>query len=104
MGGGAMYTQVSAGVSHTVLLRSDGRAMQCGYIWGGLETPMLIWRMRYTQVSAGRGFSALLRSDGSAVMTGMPVGLHAQRWLLNNLQFRFNGHNRTFAFAPERHT
>lgn len=46
---GARYSQVAAGGAHTVLLRSDGRAIACGYRGDGQcsipEAAMLIERM-----------------------------------------------------------
>ena len=65
------YTQVSAGIYHSVLLRSDGHAVACGLNDDGqCDIPPLEEGVCYTQVSAGGGHSVLLRSDGSAVACG----------------------------------
>ena len=63
---GVTYTQVSAGLCHTVLLRSDGSAVGCGRNdFGQHDIPPLDEQMSYTQVSAGRMHRVLLRNDGS---------------------------------------
>ena len=68
---GVSYTQVSAGHKHTVLLRSDGRAVACGdNSRGQCNIPSLDEGVSYTQVSAGVGHTVLLRSDGLAVTCG----------------------------------
>ena len=65
------YTQVSAGMYHTVLLRSDGVAMACGgNSFRQCNIPHLEDRMTYTQVSAASMHTVLLRSDGVAVACG----------------------------------
>jgi len=62
---------VSAGGRHTVLLRSDGRAVAFGMNgYGQCDLPPLEEGMSYTQVSAGESHSVLLRSDGSVVACG----------------------------------
>ena len=61
---------VSAGLRHTWLLRSDGRAVAIGENQHGqCCIPALDEGMAYSQVSAG-GHTLLLRSDGSAVAIG----------------------------------
>ena len=68
---GVTYTQVSAGFGHTVLLRSDGRAVACGN--NSLlqcKIPALDKGVTYTQISAGHEHTVLLRSDGRAVACG----------------------------------
>ncbi|CAK9056746.1 unnamed protein product [Durusdinium trenchii] len=68
---GVAYTQVSAGGYHSVLLRSDGSAVACGFNdHGQCKIPPLEKGVCYTQVSAGHAHSVLLRSDGSAVACG----------------------------------
>ena len=65
------YTQVSAGGSHTVLLRSDGSAITCGQNFAGqCNIPPLEEGVSYRQVSAGWYHTVLLRSDGSVVEYG----------------------------------
>ena len=55
-GDGVSYTQVAAGGYHTVLLRSDGRAVACGYNGDGQCTlPEPGDGVSYTQVAAGGG-------------------------------------------------
>ena len=62
---GVTYTQPSAGLCHTVLLRSDGSAVGCGRNdFGQHDIPPLDEQMSYTQVSAGRMHRVLLRNDG----------------------------------------
>ena len=64
-------TMESAGLGHTVLLRSDGQAVACGETSDGrCSIPPLDERLSYTQVSAGRYHTVLLRSDGQAVACG----------------------------------
>merc|ERR1712194_155575 len=57
------YTQVAAGYTHTVLLRSDNDKGQCAI-------PDLEEDQVYTQVAAGSAHTVLLRSDGRAVACG----------------------------------
>ncbi|CAK0881390.1 unnamed protein product [Prorocentrum cordatum] len=69
--GGLSYTQVAAGDSHTVLLRSDGTAVACGWnCYEQCNVPALDGGLSYTQVAAGNGHTVLLRSDGTAVAFG----------------------------------
>jgi alpha-tubulin suppressor-like RCC1 family protein len=69
---GVTYTQVSAGGYHTVLLRSDGCAVACGWnVRGQCNIPPLDEGVTYTQVSAGYYHTVLLRSDGCAVACGL---------------------------------
>lgn len=92
---GVSYTQVAAGYSHTVFLRSDGRAA-CGsncWVFAGANHRVLLqsngvavapWKkvkecnipplapgLRYTQISAGSWHTVLLRSDGTAIAFGL---------------------------------
>ena len=68
---GVVYVQVSAGVGHTVLLRSDGYAVACGRNdQGQCNIPALEEGLSYIQVSASDTVTALLRSDGCAVECG----------------------------------
>ncbi|CAK0799049.1 unnamed protein product [Prorocentrum cordatum] len=72
---GLTYTQVAAGERHTVLLRSDGTAVDCG--WndvGQCDLPALPAGLTYTQVAAGVWHTVLLRSDGTAVACGVNDG------------------------------
>ena len=65
---GAPYCQVSAGNLHTVLLRSDGRAVAVGCNdRGRCDVPILEDGVTYSQVSAGGSHTVFLLSDGSAV-------------------------------------
>ena len=51
--------------SHTVLLRTDGQAVACGYnSYGQGNIPPLDEGLLYSQVSAGNSHTVLLRSDG----------------------------------------
>merc|ERR1712137_166139 len=60
-----------AGHGHTVLLRSDGRAVSCGFNgFGQCNIPDLPDGVTYSQVSAGYEHTVLLRSDGRAVACG----------------------------------
>ena len=71
--------RTSAGMYHTVLLRSDGHAVACGSnTYGQCSIPDLPPEkgMKYTQVSAGGCHTVLLRSDGSVVTSGS--NFHAQ--------------------------
>ena len=69
-----LYIQVSASVSHTALLRSDGNAVTCGCNDDGQSSiPPLEEGMSYIQVSAGTVHTVLLRSDGNAVTCGCNV-------------------------------
>jgi len=62
---------VSAGGTHTVLLRSDGCAVACGWNFHGTcNIPPLDGGVTNTQVSAGGAHTVLLRSDGCAVACG----------------------------------
>ena len=68
---GISYSQVSAGTSHTVLLRSDGQAVACGQNSDGrCSIPPLDEGLSYSQVSAGGSHTVLLRNDGQAVACG----------------------------------
>ena len=67
---GLLYSQVSAGDGHTVLLRSDGQAVAWGDIFWTMQIPPLDEGLSYSQVSAGDGHTVLLRSDGQAVAWG----------------------------------
>ena len=68
---GNPYSQVSAGNSHTVLLRSDGQAVACGSNSSGqCGVPPLEKGTPYAQVSAGGSHTVFLRSDGEAVACG----------------------------------
>ena len=68
---GISYSQVSAGRCHTVLLRSDGRAVACGSNYRGqCSIPPLDEGISYSQVSAGLSHTVLLRIDGQAVACG----------------------------------
>ncbi|CAK0846311.1 unnamed protein product [Prorocentrum cordatum] len=68
---GLTYTQVAAGVAHTVLLRSDGVAVACGRNDSGqCDIPAAGDGRTYTQVAAGGSHSVLLRSDGTALACG----------------------------------
>ena len=63
---------VAAGVAHSVLLRSDGKAVAFGDNWAGqCDVPALEKGATYTQVAAGAFHTVLLRSDGTAVACGM---------------------------------
>ena len=56
---------------HTVLLRSDGRAVACGdNEYDQCKIPPLDDGLTYIQVSAGHDCTMLLRSDGHAVAWG----------------------------------
>lgn len=71
MFGELTYIQVSAGGSHTVMLRSDGTAVASGS--GSCERcdiPALVEGLKYIQVAAGGFHTVLLRSDGTAVACG----------------------------------
>ncbi|CAK0907181.1 unnamed protein product, partial [Prorocentrum cordatum] len=62
---------VAAGGRHTVLLRSDGTAVACGYNdEGQCDIPALVGDVTYTQVAAGGRHTVLLRSDGTAMACG----------------------------------
>ena len=64
-------TMESAGLEHTVLLRSDGQAVACGCNSDGqCNIPPLDEGISYSQVSAGTSHTVLLRSDGQAVACG----------------------------------
>ena len=62
---------MSAGMRHTVLLRSDGTVVACGYNGSDrCNIPALEPGLTYTQVAAGHAHTVLLRSDGAAVACG----------------------------------
>ena len=64
-------TMQSAGCTHTVLLRSDGQAVTCGWNSDGqCNIPPLDEGLSYSQVSAGGSHTVLLRTDGQAVACG----------------------------------
>ena len=61
----------SAGQDHTVLLRSDGRAVAFGANDLGMcSIPRLDGGVSYTQISGAFTHTVLLRSDGRAVACG----------------------------------
>jgi len=69
---GLVYKQVSTGLHHTLLLRSDGQVFAIGCNCSGqCEIPDAPSGITYTQVSAGELHSCLLRSDGRAVGFGL---------------------------------
>ena len=71
MDGGLTYTQAAGGEVHTVLLRSDGTAVACGYnVDGWCDLPALDGGRTYTQLAAGYNQTVLLSSDGTAVACG----------------------------------
>ena len=64
---------VATGVSHAVLLRTDGQAVAFGidpYHRGYLDIPPLPEGLRYTQVAVGIRHTVLVRSDGQAIACG----------------------------------
>ena len=61
------YLQVSAGLTHTVFLLTDGSAVAYGSNEDGQCDMPVYEGLEYTQVSAGVSHSVLLRSDGIAV-------------------------------------
>ena len=68
---GICYTQVSSGLCHVVLLRSDGRAVAFGENFDGqCDVPEPADGIFYTQVAAGTSHTVLLQSDGRAVAFG----------------------------------
>ena len=67
--GGHSYIQASAGATHTLLLRSDGKVVACGFP-GQCRIPALDDGLSYVEVSAGSRHSVLLRSDGCAIGCG----------------------------------
>ena len=68
---GETYIQVSAGHSHTVLLKSDGHVVACGdTAYGKCNIPNLPKGATYTQASAAYLHTVLLRSDGDVVAFG----------------------------------
>ena len=68
---GISYSQVSAGESHTVFLRSDGQAVASGLNSDRkCSIPPLDEGLSYSQVVAGRVHTVLLRSDGQAITCG----------------------------------
>ena len=73
---GVTYTQVSAGESLTVLLRSDGTAIACGTDSGAeVIIPALEEGVTYTQVSTSGDLTILLRSDGTAISFGEDISI-----------------------------
>ena len=61
-------TQVAAGGLRTVLLRSNGSAVACGFYYVGIcFIPALVGQLTCAQVAAVGLRTVLLRSDGSAV-------------------------------------
>ena len=69
-----MYTQISAGFHHTVLLRSDGFAVAVGSNgFGQCNIPRLDEELEYTRISADIGHTVLLCSDGRALAIGKNV-------------------------------
>ena len=72
---------LAAGNRHTVLLKSDGTAVGCGYDFGAWNFPHLEGGLTYAQVSAGVNHTVLLRSNGTAVVWGdrrlTPYGIPA---------------------------
>ena len=61
----------SAGLNHTVLLRSDGQAVARGLNFRGqCSIPPLDEGLSYSQLSAGGSHTVFLRSDGEAVACG----------------------------------
>eukprot|EP00435_Cladocopium_sp_Y103_P046355 s2845_g13.t1 len=59
------------GFHHTVLLRSDGCAVACGQnIFGECNIPRLHEGIKHTQIAAGFEYTVLLRSDGRAAACG----------------------------------
>ena len=68
------YTQVSAGLHHILLLRSDGHVVCSGSNADGqCDIPPLRDGISYTQVSAGRCHTVLLQSDSPAVACGCNI-------------------------------
>ena len=68
---GIVYTQVSANLYQTVLLRSDGCAVACGQNDSGqCNFPPLDEAKSYTQASAGGFHTVLLGQDGNVVACG----------------------------------
>lgn len=69
---GLVYTQVSSGARHIVLLRSDAQVFAIGdNFHGQCKIPVPPQGVTYTQVSAGEIHTGLLRSDGRAVAVGI---------------------------------
>ena len=75
-----MYTQVSAGLRHSVLLRSDGSAVAFGQ-WdhGACNVPALRDGTSYSQVSAGvrimRSMAAMELEMAFHALTLIPVDI-----------------------------
>ena len=66
-----LEAMAAAGRWHTVLLRSDGQAVACGWNSDGqCNIPPLNEGISYTQAAAGEFHTVLLRSDGQAVACG----------------------------------
>ena len=74
MDGGLTYTQVAGGAHHTVLLRSDGTAVACGYNDSGrCDLAAVEGGLTNTQVAGGLFHTVLLRSDGTAAACGYNI-------------------------------
>lgn len=71
------YAAVAAGLSHTVLVRHDGRAVAFGANeHGQCNVPALDENTRYVAAAAGEGHTVLLKDDGTVVAFGS--NLHGQ--------------------------
>ena len=69
--GSALEQMVAAGLSHTVLLRSDGAAVACGDICDGhCDLPALEAGLTYVAASAGSNHTVLLKSNWAAAACG----------------------------------
>jgi hypothetical protein len=65
------YVAGAAGSEHTVMIRSDGFAVACGWnVDGQCNVPDLPAGMRYVAAAAKGNQTVLIRSDGSAVAFG----------------------------------
>lgn len=90
---------VFAGSFHTVLLRSDGRAIAFGdNSFGQCSIPPLSPGQSYTQVCAGGSHTVLLRSDGRAVACGLQIDGRC------NIPAAPKGQSYTQVSAGEEHT